>query len=168
MNRGPASLVAALLIVAACTQPTQQPTVDADAAPAPIPLPQAVLPDGSTIDLELALTAQEISTGLSFRPSLPEDRGMLFLFDESRYPSFWMKNMLISLDLVFLNGAGAIVDVEANVPPCAADPCATYPPSDPAMAVLEVNAGAAAAHGLVVGAVIEFERVPGYPVPAEE
>jgi len=131
-------------------------------------MPQAVLPDGFAIDLELALTPEEISNGLMFRPSLPEDRGMLFLFEEPRLPAFWMKNTLIPLDLVFLGETGVVVDVVANVQPCAADPCPNYPPSNPAKAVLEIVAGAAAAHGLEAGAVIQFERVPGYPVPNED
>ena len=93
---------------------------------------------------------------------------MLFLFDEARRPSFWMKNMMFSLDLLYLNETGTVVHVEADVPPCAADPCPTYPSSEPAIAVLEVKAGMAATHGIEKGTVISFERVPGYPVPAEE
>jgi len=168
MNR--ASFITLLLVTAACTQPAQNSMTGADATPppSPIPLPQAVLPDGSLVDLELAVTPEEISNGLMFRPSLPDNRGMLFLFDQPRLPAFWMKNTLIPLDLVFLDGAGGVVDVIAEVQPCAAEPCPNYPPSSPAQAVLEINAGSAAAHGIDVGAVIQFESVPGYPVPNEE
>jgi uncharacterized membrane protein (UPF0127 family) len=162
---GLALSVVGLLAVAACSQPMQKPSSDAGAKPppSPIPMPQAILPDDLMIDLELALTAEEISNGLMFRPSLPGDRGMLFLFDAPRLPSFWMKNMLIPLDLIFLDEGGTVVDVVADAPPCADDPCPTYPPSEPAMAVLEMVAGSAAAHGLEPGAIIRFERVPGYP-----
>jgi uncharacterized membrane protein (UPF0127 family) len=170
MKSVPSFVISALLVFSACAEsPSQETAGITDVTPQQsAPVPRAILPDGSPIDLELALTPQEISTGLSFRPSLRQDRGMLFVFDEARYPSFWMKNMLFSLDLVFLNESGAVVYVEANVPPCAADPCPTYPPSDPAIAVLEVNAGTAAAHGIEKGTVIEFERVPDYPVALEE
>ena len=163
-------LVAALLAVAACSQPHQNPSPDTGSPPppTPIPLPRALAPDGFAIDLELAVTAEEISNGLMFRPSLPDNRGMLFLFAQPRQPSFWMKNMLIPLDLVFLDGAGVVVDVIADVQPCAADPCPNYPPSSPAQAVLEINAGSAAVHGIEVGTNLQFERVPGYPVPNEE
>ena len=166
MNRAQFFLTAALLVMTACTQPAQTSTTDAGEAlpPSPAPLPQAVLPDGFMVDLELALTPEEISTGLMFRPSLPENRGMLFLFDQPRLPAFWMKNTLIPLDLVFLDGTGAVVDVIADVQPCAADPCPNYPPSSPALAVLEIGAGVAAAHGLEVGSTLSFDRVPGYPV----
>lgn len=164
-------LVVVIMGVASSCAPTAQQTTANDADEASrisTPTPRAIFPDGTTVDLELALTAQEVSTGLSFRPSLPQGRGMLFLFDEARYPSFWMKNMMFSLDLLYLNETGTVVHVEAKVPPCAADPCPTYPSSDPAIAVLEVNAGVAAEHGVEKGSVIQFERVPGYPVPAEE
>ena len=165
-----ASFMAWLIILAACKQPPLEPAAGEAAVPRPtaIPLPQAVLPDGFAVNLELALTPEETSNGLMFRPTLPENRGMLFLFDEPRVPTFWMKNTLIPLDLVFLDGAGVVVDVVANVQPCAAEPCPNYPPSSPALAVLEIVAGGAAAHGLEPGALIHFERVPGYPVPAEE
>ena len=170
MNRAIFILIAGLFAITACTQPAQTPIADAGEAPPPshVPLPQATLPGGFMVDLDLALTPEEISTGLMFRPSLPENRGMLFLFDEPRTPAFWMKNMLIPLDLVFLDGTGTVVDVIADVQPCAAEPCPNYPPSSPALAVLEIGAGVASAHGLETGAVIQFERVPGYPVPAAE
>ena len=170
MKLGLASCITGLVVIAACSQPMQKSNVAANTTPLPTPvsIPQAVLSDGFAIDLELALTAEEISNGLMFRPSLPENRGMLFLFDEPRLPSFWMKNVLIPLDLVFLDGTGTVVDVIAGVQPCAADPCPNYPPSSPAQAVLEINAGNAAAHDIESGTVIQFERVPGYPVPNED
>lgn len=163
-------LFAAFVLIAACSQPQQSATADVDSMPlpTPVPPPRAVLPDGFAVDLELAVTADEISNGLMFRPSLPDNRGMLFLFEQARKPSFWMKNMLIPLDLVFLDGSGAVVDVIADVQPCAADPCPNYPPSRPAQAVLEINAGAAAAHAIEVGASLQFERVPGYPISNAE
>ena len=160
------TLFLACLAGAACSQPA--PPTAATVGPSPVAakveLPHAVLPDGFTVDLELALTPQEVTDGLMFRPSLPEKRGMLFIFDVDRYPAFWMKNTLIPLDLVFLDSAGMVVDVVADVPPCAADPCPTYSPKSPARAVLEVGAGVAAAHGVVAGTAITFERTPGYPV----
>jgi uncharacterized membrane protein (UPF0127 family) len=170
MNRTQLFLIAALLVLTACTQPAQTSATDAGDTPPPdqVPVPQATLPDGFIVNLELATTPEEISTGLMFRPSLPENQGMLFLFDQPRLPSFWMKNTLIPLDLVFLDPTGAVVDVIASVQPCAVEPCPNYPPSSPAQAVLEIGAGVAAMHGLENGAFVEFERVPGYPVSMEE
>jgi uncharacterized membrane protein (UPF0127 family) len=164
-----ASFMASLIILTACNQ-SHQPSAGSAATPrpSPIPLPQAFLPNGSVIDLELALTPEEISNGLMFRPSLPENRGMLFLFDQPRLPAFWMKNTLIPLDLVFLDGTGVVVDVIADVQPCAAEPCPNYPPASPALAVLEIGAGVATAHGIEIGTAIQFDRVPSYPVSAQE
>ncbi len=126
-------------------------------------LPAVLLPDGQRVELELAVTPDEISQGLMFRPALASDRGMLFLFDHERQPSFWMKNTLIPLDLVFLDSEGLVVDVIADARPCAADPCPQYQSSAPARAVLEINAGHALKHGIAVGSRLSFERVPGYP-----
>lgn len=170
MNRTLFFFVAVLFTITACSQPAQNSTTDAGQTlrPSPVPLPQAVFPDGFAVDLDLALTPEEISSGLMFRPSLPENRGMLFLFDQPRLPSFWMKNTLIPLDLVFLDETGAVVDVIADVQPCAADPCPNYPPSSPAQAVLEIGARVAAAHNVEVGSTITFDKVPGYPIPNEE
>ncbi len=153
-----------------CSQsaPPQETPVQPPPAIAKIDLPKAELPDGFVVELELAVTPQEVADGLMYRPSLPENRGMLFIFGADRYPSFWMKNTLIPLDLIFLDSAGSVVDVIANVPPCAGDPCPTYSPKYPARAVLELAAGTAAGHGIEAGAVISFERIPGYPVPSAE
>jgi len=131
-------------------------------------LPKAVLPDGWKLTLELAVTQEETAQGLMFRPRLAPDRGMLFVFEQERIPSFWMKNTLIPLDIVFLDPSGRVVDISADARPCTGEPCPQYLPRTPALAVLEINSGAAASHGIVPGAVIHFRRVPGYPKkPAE-
>jgi len=169
--RSPVGLVvfALVVLVNACSassdSPADQPTPIAGPSPAARNprMPGAVLGDGTSLTLELALTQEEITQGLMFRPSLPEDRGMLFVFAVERVPSFWMKNTLIPLDLLFLDGGGAIVEIVADAQPCAAEPCPQYIPARAVWAVLEVNAGTAERHGLAVGDRIEFQRVPGYP-----
>ena len=126
-------------------------------------LPSVTLTDGLVVTLELALTPEEIGQGLMYRPHLPEDRGMLFLFQVERVPSFWMKNTMIPLALLFLDDDGVIVEIIANAQPCAAEPCPQYIPSRAAWAVLELNAGAADRHGLAAGDQLQFENVEGYP-----
>jgi uncharacterized membrane protein (UPF0127 family) len=93
---------------------------------------------------------------------------MLLLFEAQRYPSIWMKNTLVSLDLIFLDNSGVVVHLVPDVPPCAGDPCPTYVTEKPARAVLEMPAGSIAGHGLALGDRLEFTRVPGYPVVNEE
>ena len=166
MNRVLLYLIAALFVVTACTQPTQTSTTDAGEVPPPsyVPLPQAVLPDGFMVNLELAATPEETTTGLMFRPALAADRGMLLLWPEERLATIWMMNVLVPLDIVFLDDAGRVVEVVMDAQPCRAEPCPRFTASRPARAVLEMAAGSAAEHGLEAGAVIQFERVSGYPI----
>ncbi len=143
---------------------TEAVSADPPAAPKPVrDLPVAILPGGRPLTLELAMTQDEIGQGLMFRSSLPENRGMLFLFGEERIPSFWMKNTLMPLDIVFLSAEGTVVDVIHNALPCTTEPCPQYVSKAPAMAVLEVAAGVAESHGLDNGTRLHFKRVPGFP-----
>ena len=161
----------ALLLAIACSQPTSQPPAMESSqvrAAKTTSLPKATLPNGTAINLELAITQEELANGLMFRPSLPADRGMFLLFEVERHPSIWMKNTLISLDLIYLDNSGVVVGLTPDVPPCAADPCPTYPASEPTRAVLEMVAGSIATHALQIGDILEFEKVPGYPVTEAE
>jgi uncharacterized membrane protein (UPF0127 family) len=134
------------------------------AAALPADQPVCIAPDGARIRLELAVTEQEHALGLMFRDTLASDAGMLFLFKQDGVYPFWMKNTIIPLDFVWLDADGRVVDVHANVPPCHRDPCPSYAPRAGGRAVLEVNGGAAAAHGIAAGAALTFVNVPGYPV----
>jgi len=107
--------------------------------------------DDTMFTVEIAETSEERSKGLMFRESMREDHGMLFIFDEVAPRSFWMKNTLISLDMIFLDDTLVVVDIKQNVPPCEADPCPAYSSSLPAMYVLELNAGIAEKEGIVLG-----------------
>ena len=104
--------------------------------------------------VELALTNQERALGLMNRENLPSSQGMLFIFDEERVLSFWMKNTLIPLDIVFINSDFEVVSV-AKAVPCESDPCPTYPSAGPAKYVLEVNP----ASGITAGNVAVFSNV---------
>lgn len=131
------------------------------------PPPPAVCtaPDGTRLRLELASTPDEHARGLMYRDVLAADSGMLFVFDQDGRLSFWMKDTFIPLDMIWLTATGEVVDVK-TVQPCRIDPCPTYAAVKPARAVLELNAGIAAKRGIVPGAKLAFENVPGYPVPA--
>jgi uncharacterized membrane protein (UPF0127 family) len=131
----------------------------------PAPTPALVAPDGDRVLLEVAVSDQERALGLMFRDVLPPGRGMLFLFASEERWSFWMKNTFITLDMVWLDGRGVVVDVRASVPPCRFDPCLSYLPAKAARAVVEFNAGYAAAHGIKPGVTLRFDGVQGYPAP---
>jgi uncharacterized membrane protein (UPF0127 family) len=119
----------------------------------------------ASVRLEVAATDAARTKGLMFRQTLAEGDGMLFVFGEAGDHGFWMKNTFIPLDFVWLSASGEVVDVRANVPPCLSDPCSSYASGKPARAVLEVNAGFAAAHGVRPGERLTFHNVPGFPVP---
>jgi len=132
---------------------------------APPPPPGCILPDGAAITLELAVTDQERALGLMFRDVVPPETGMLFVFAEDGIWPFWMKDTMVSLDLIWLDAAGKVVEVRANVPPCRLDPCPSYAPTTKGRAVLEMVAGSATRHGIKAGTVLRFSSVPGYPLP---
>lgn len=106
------------------------------------------LTGGQAVTAELAVTDEARAKGLMFREKLLADQGMLFVFEADGYHSFWMKNTLIPLDLLWLDAARRVVHIEADVPPCCEDPCPTYGPKIPARYVLELKAGSAAALGV--------------------
>ena len=105
---------------------------------------------GEVLELEVARTPRQQALGLMFRPALPDHRGMLFIFDPPRPVGFWMKNVPVSLDMVFLL-SGEVKAIAADVPPCTQEPCPTYGPATPVDRVLELRAGRAAGLGLNVG-----------------
>ncbi len=91
--------------------------------------------------VEVPDDVEEHMRGLMFRQHLPWNAGMLFAYDREEPKSFWMKNTLIPLDMIFVGDNSEIVDIIENVPPCEQDPCPSYPSEEPAQYVLEVNAG---------------------------
>ncbi len=113
-------------------------------------------PDGGSVMAELAVTEAERARGLMFREKVPPDQGMLFVFEEGGLYSFWMKNTLVPLDILWLGQDRRIVHIAADVPPCTAEPCPTYGPDTPASFVLELKAGEARARGLKTGDRLEF------------
>jgi len=100
---------------------------------------------------EIADTPEKLSKGLMFRQKIKDDYGMLFVFSDEDYRSFWMKNTLISLDIIFLNQEQQIVDMFLSVPPCRSDPCPSYTSNSPARFVLEINGGLAKKLELEIG-----------------
>jgi uncharacterized membrane protein (UPF0127 family) len=165
-----ATIIFSIVTVAGCTQPRIEQQAGADSPPTPsrMPLPKAVFPDGFAVELELATTPEETTTGLMYRPSLAANRGMLLLWEKERFATIWMMNVLVPLDIIFLNDAGQIVELVADAKPCSAEPCPRFTPHVASRAVLEVAAGSAALHGLEAGLTIDFVRVPGYPASNDE
>ncbi|MDJ0734935.1 MAG: DUF192 domain-containing protein [Nostocaceae cyanobacterium] len=110
----------------------------------------AILPNGNKINLEVAQTPKQQQMGLMYRPALPDNRGMLFKFSSAQRVSFWMKNVPVSLDMVFMR-QGKVEAIIPKVPPCNTNPCPTYGPNTPIDQVIELRSGHAAELGLKVG-----------------
>ena len=154
MRNSAAFLVA---LVLTCTKPM---TTTPPAAPSqPYSGPVAILPDGSTVRMEVAADDDTRAQGLMFRDRVPEGTGMLFVFAQSGDYPFWMKNTLVPLDMVWVDDQSRVVHVEPNVPPCKADPCPSYPPHAVAKYVLELGGGQAAKHRVVNGSRLTFQRI---------
>ena len=99
-------------------------------------------------EIELALDDAHRSHGLMFRKKLGPYEGMLFDFSQEMPVSFWMKNTLIPLDMLFIAGDGTIKHVHANAVPLTTD---AIPSQFPVRAVLEINGGSAALLGIKPG-----------------
>ncbi|MFA4930828.1 MAG: DUF192 domain-containing protein, partial [Patescibacteria group bacterium] len=90
--------------------------------------------------VEIADTTEERARGLMNRESLPDNEGMLFVFDNEAHQSFWMKNTLIPLDILFFDANYNLVDYKDDFQPCRGDVCESYASRQPAMYALEVGA----------------------------
>lgn len=107
--------------------------------------------------VEMAVSAPERRDGLMHRQVLPEGHGMLLIFEDSARHSIWMKNMLIPLDLIWLDEDFRIVETRHDVQPCTDIPCPSYIPAAPARFVLEVASGTAEKKGLVPGRTLNLQ-----------
>jgi uncharacterized protein len=101
--------------------------------------------------VEVPDDSEESMRGLMFRIHLPWNAGMLFPYSNEEPRTFWMKNTLIPLDMIFVDSSSKIVEIKENVPPCEQEECPTYPSVQPAQYVLEVNAGFVQEKGVKVG-----------------
>jgi uncharacterized protein len=114
------------------------------------------LPSGKVLQAEVMDTPELRGLGVMFRPSLPEDRGLLFTFERLDFYSFWMKNCRFPIDMVWLDEHRRVVHLAEAVPPCRKDPCPSYQPMQRAQYVVELNAHQARREKVVLGAVLDF------------
>jgi len=120
-------------------------------------------PTGNVVvEVEIADEFIERSVGLMHRESLGNGKGMCFVFDEPAYKSFWMKNTLIPLDLIFISEEFEVVDIKKDFRPCEEDPCEVYQSRAEAKYVLEVNSGFADENFVRVGSMITYDGTNVY------
>jgi uncharacterized membrane protein (UPF0127 family) len=110
---------------------------------------------GVRLSVEVADTPAERGRGLSGREMLPENGGMLFVFDTPGRHGFWMYGMKFPLDIIWIDERLRVVYFVENAQPCV-NICETYEPPADALYVLEVNAGFVKKYGLKVGDVVEL------------
>ena len=141
------TLLLALFLVACTTRET-----DSDVSTVTL-----LGPDGekARFQVEVVQTDAERRQGLMSRESLGKNRGMLFVFEDEDFRSFWMKNTLIPLDIFYFDAEGVLVSLR-TMQPCEADPCPGYPSGHKAKYALEVNAGVADREGIDIGWTLEL------------
>lgn len=116
------------------------------------------LPNGAVIRAEVMFRPEDMVRGMMYRDSLAPDRGMLFLHGEPGRYSYWMYQVKIPLDLIWLDADKRIVEMSPNTPPCRskASQCPQYGGNQEALYVLELAAGSIEKHGLKLGSRLEF------------
>jgi hypothetical protein len=156
-----AFVVALLLVLPACSQAAQpSPTPAAQGSVHPVSglevIPLTVTTPGGrahVFRVEVARTPQEQARGLMFRNAMGADEGMLFPYDQPRILSFWMRNTVLSLDIVFIGPDRRVINIADHAVPYSE---ASLTSDAPAIAVLELNAGRAAALGIVAGSKVDW------------
>ena len=158
--------------------PTATSTPFPTAAPTPLPTPTVVpadtpvptatpLPDAPLVFIgdavyvvDLAVTGEERTQGLSGRPSLDTDRGMLFVYEADGPRTFWMPDMHFPLDMVWIRSDcivdGVTADVPNPSPDTPRDRLPRYPSTGPVRFILEINAGQAALNNIIPGSPVKF------------
>jgi uncharacterized membrane protein (UPF0127 family) len=114
-------------------------------------------PSGAVLKAEVADTPEKLLFGLAFRPVLPEEEAMLYIFGESGPHRVWTKEFQFPVDIMWVDESKIVVHLEKNVPPCFDNPCTWYgPPPNDARYILEANAGFIAQEKVAVGNQVKF------------
>jgi len=106
------------------------------------------------LDIEFAISEYETQTGLMYRDSMAKNQGMLFIFDDVRLRSFYMKNTRIPLDIIYLSENLEIVSFQKNARPLDTK---SLPSDAPAKYVLEISGGLADEWGLKIGDRLQYQ-----------
>jgi uncharacterized membrane protein (UPF0127 family) len=117
-----------------------------------------------SLKVEIADSAKERTKGLMNRTRLEKDTGMLFVFPAPQMMSFWMKNTLIPLEILYFDVDGNFINALV-MQPCEADPCAQYPSAAQASYALEVAPGYRADHAIGSGWKLDVKQVKAMSNP---
>lgn len=110
----------------------------------------------TTIEIEISDTEEERNLGLMHRRTLPDQAGMLFIFEKDKERNFWMKNTFLSLDFVFINSENKVANIKTNIAPMSEQ---GVPSEAPVKYVLELNAGFAEGYQLQIGDLVNIQLI---------
>jgi len=117
------------------------------------------LPNGTTVVVELLTQPEDMARGMMYRDSLAPERGMLFAHNSpGRYP-YWMHNVKIPLDIIWLDRNRTVVEISAQTPPCNEKPaaeCPAYGGKQESLFVLELAGGMATRYNITEGTKLDF------------
>lgn len=156
-----AAACALLLGCRAETQPSAQ-SAGAQQSPSGLEVVPLQIRSGQTVhnfNVEVARTTEEQASGLMFRESLAPNAGMIFPFPEPKPASFWMKNTLIPLDMIFVREDGSIARIAVNTVPHSLEPVAV---EEPVAAVLEIPGGRSLELGINEGDQVSWPGGPSF------
>ena len=117
------------------------------------------LPDGAVVQAEALTNRIDMARGMMFRDSLPDGEGMLFFHGSTNKYGYWMYQVKVPLDIIWMDARGVVVEISENTPPCpskSSKECPTFGGNKESMVVLEVPGGYARKHGVAVGQMIRF------------
>lgn len=116
--------------------------------------------NNQTFNVAVARTDEEKQIGLSKKTALDENSGMLFVFDNPDFHSFWMKEMKFPIDIIFINGDKVVtVFGQVNPPSSLNSELVLYQPEEKSDKVLELNAGTSKKYNIKKGTVIKIENL---------
>ncbi len=144
-------LIAALAVLCACGKSSP--------APEGTNYKKIVLPGGETVYAEVLIRQQDIMRGMMLRNALAPDRGLLFVHVKQGKYAYWMYNVRVPLDIIWMDKDRRIVEISANTPPCQetnSKKCPQFGGTREAMFVLEIAGGMAEKYGLAVDQVLSF------------
>lgn len=111
-----------------------------------------------SFQVRIADSDKEREIGLSETKSLPENQGMIFIFEKPDYYSFWMKNMTIPIDIIYINGKEIVmIQSKAQPPTNSIESPVVYTPTELSDKVLEINAGLSEKYNFKKGDKIKYE-----------
>jgi uncharacterized membrane protein (UPF0127 family) len=116
------------------------------------------LPNGEQVRAEVEIDAMDMQKGMMFRDSLARGHGMLFVHQKPGLYPYWMYQVRIPLDMIWMDTSHRIVEISADTPPCKtkASLCPNYGGHETAQFVLELGGGEARRSGLSLGQMLEF------------